>query len=135
MDETDKKLLGLLEANSRRTNLELAKALGVSEGTIRNRIAKLVKTGVVEKFTVEFSAQGLKAVILCTTEAKTPTASIASRVREIRGVRRVIEVSGNFDLVAEVTAISSDDLNRIVEAMRKTKGVKETQSMLVLAGR
>ena len=52
MDETDTKIVKYLQDNGRMPFLKIAKELGVSEGTIRKRVAKLQANSVIKKFTV-----------------------------------------------------------------------------------
>ena len=48
IDSLDRKILGLLRADSRLPYLEIARELGVSGGTIHQRMAKLKEHGVVK---------------------------------------------------------------------------------------
>ena len=43
LDQTDKKIIQLLGADARMSNNQMAKVIGVTEGTVRNRIQKLIK--------------------------------------------------------------------------------------------
>ena len=47
LDQTDKKIIQLLGADARMSNNQMAKAIGVTEGTVRNRIQKLIKNRVI----------------------------------------------------------------------------------------
>ena len=46
IDERDRKILEILQDNSRLSNTEIAKIIGVSEGTIRKRIKRLIDEGI-----------------------------------------------------------------------------------------
>ena len=46
LDQTDKKIIQLLGADARMSNNQMAKVIGVTEGTVRNRIQKLIKNRV-----------------------------------------------------------------------------------------
>ena len=52
MDDLDLKLIGLLRADARATVAQLAKRLGVSRGTVTNRITRLEDAGIVVGYTV-----------------------------------------------------------------------------------
>ena len=43
LDQTDKKIIQLLGADARMSNNQMAKVIGVTEGTVRNRIQKLIE--------------------------------------------------------------------------------------------
>jgi DNA-binding Lrp family transcriptional regulator len=52
MDSLDQQLIGLLRINARSTVATLAHKLGVSRGTVKNRITKLEDEGVITGYTV-----------------------------------------------------------------------------------
>ena len=49
LDQTDKKIIQLLGADARMSNNQMARVIGVTEGTVRNRIQKLIKNRVIIK--------------------------------------------------------------------------------------
>jgi DNA-binding Lrp family transcriptional regulator len=64
MDDTDAKILGLLRDNSRMKNTEIARHVGLTERAVRARIEKLVREGVIRKFTIETSPVGVEGIVL-----------------------------------------------------------------------
>jgi Lrp/AsnC family transcriptional regulator for asnA, asnC and gidA len=48
LDEMDKRIVRLLQKNARTPNTEIARALGVTETTIRNRVARLLDDGLID---------------------------------------------------------------------------------------
>jgi hypothetical protein len=48
MDQIDGQIIDLLRENGRRSNVEMARVLGISEGTVRKRIERLLSSGVLE---------------------------------------------------------------------------------------
>src|SRR3990172_6450874 len=48
LDDLDRRLITLLMEDASRTNVFLARELGVSDGTVRNRIQNLIEKGVME---------------------------------------------------------------------------------------
>lgn len=52
IDKTDRTILNMLVENSRMSNLEIGKALGISHDAVRYRIEKLVEAGIILNFTV-----------------------------------------------------------------------------------
>lgn len=49
LDDTDRRLLDLLQADASRSNVELAAAAGVSPATALRRVKRLVDAGVIER--------------------------------------------------------------------------------------
>ena len=52
MDDIDRQLIGLLLIDARASVASLAKALGVSRGTVQNRMARLSANGTIVGYTV-----------------------------------------------------------------------------------
>ena len=52
-DYYDRRILELLEQNSRISNTEISRRVGVSEGTVRRRINDLIDNGIIIRFTIE----------------------------------------------------------------------------------
>ncbi len=52
-DYYDRRILELLEQNSRTPCTEIARIVGVSEGTVRRRINDLIDNGIIIRFTIE----------------------------------------------------------------------------------
>ncbi len=48
IDELDAKIITLLRQNGRRSNVEIGRQLGIAEGTVRKRIERLVREGVMQ---------------------------------------------------------------------------------------
>jgi DNA-binding Lrp family transcriptional regulator len=77
MKETELRVISELMKNSRRSDRELAKAIGVSQPTIGRTIAKLEKEGVIREYTItpDFCKLGfnLMAVIMFKLKPVSPT--------------------------------------------------------------
>ena len=50
LDQTDKKIIQLLGADARMSNNQMAKAIDVTEGTVRNRIQKLIQNKMAKLY-------------------------------------------------------------------------------------
>ena len=69
MDETDYNIIDILRENSRETNMEIARKLNVSEGTIRKRIMNMVNNGIIRKFTIETSIS-IEGIVLIKLDSR-----------------------------------------------------------------
>ena len=132
MDELDRKIVILLEKNSRIANVELAQKLGVSEGTVRNRLERLLH-GKTIRFTLETASKvGFKAVVLIRFNPQKATATLVKFLLPLGGIRGVKEVSGEWDVVCSVSVDSPEDYNGLIERIRTFDGVEQTESLIVL---
>ena len=122
MDETDFRILGMLEKNSRESFVTIAKRLGIVEGTVRNRVAALVRSGKIKRFTVEFEAPFEAIVMIKVAGKRSPR--LAARISELCG--NAYEISGDYDVATFIKAVSMDDLNKKIDRIRGMKGVAAT---------
>jgi len=133
MDEIDIQILTLLEKDSRMKNTDIAKLLSVSEGSIRRRIDNLIKIGIIKNFTVDISTSfGFISLVLLNTHTQESTYEIVKQIKNIEGVKRVYETTGEWDVVAYVLCNSPKEFNIIIENIRKLKGVNKSTSLTVL---
>jgi len=131
MDRLDRQIVDLLRENGRRSNVDIARNLGVSEGTIRKRVDRLVGTGALKIVGVaDPSAVGLtiRTLILLNVElAQMP--QVARQLSEMPEVMSVYCVTGEHDLVVEAAFESDEDLMRfLTERMAAIPGVLDSKT-------
>jgi len=91
---------------------------------------------LVEKSTgLDFSPQipqYTEALVLVKCQSNVHTSSIARKIRVIRGVKRVCEISGDYDIELSFTGTTTPELNDCLERIRSIDGVVTTNTRLVL---
>jgi DNA-binding Lrp family transcriptional regulator len=136
LDNFDKKLLDLLQENSRMKNTELAKHLQVTEGAIRKRINKLVKNRYIEKFTIQINerALGMRAVVEITISGTSKPSIICDQIIEKidQGIEAIYETAGDIDLIVIFNTSSDGELKNAIQQVRSIDGVKSTKTHVVL---
>lgn len=131
-DELDRDILELLRNNSRTPYTEMAKSLSVSEGTVRQRVKRLLKTGMIKRFTIETINVWPEALILVSTSSSFSTPKIAEQILLVQGVKSISELAGQYDISVVVWGESISKINESVDAIRGIKGVKSTHTLFVL---
>jgi DNA-binding Lrp family transcriptional regulator len=135
MDDIDKRLLLLLTRDARASAADLARALSVSRGTIQNRIDKLMRLRVIEKFTIEVGSgekgNQISAFALIHLKADDDTVVKAS-LHRLEEVSKVSTLSGTFDLVIELRCASLARLDAVLDQVRAMPDVADTQSHIRL---
>ncbi|MBD3206272.1 winged helix-turn-helix transcriptional regulator [Candidatus Bathyarchaeota archaeon] len=133
VDEIDEMILKLLEKNARMTYVDIGKAIGLSEGAVRNRVQSLVEEGVIRRFTIEKNIQvGVRALTMIAVNPSIPTFEISQKVDELRGVEKIYEVTGEYDIIMVSTGSNIEGINRVIEDIRKINGVEKTNTIIVL---
>lgn len=135
MDDIDRRLLLLLTKDARASAADLGRALGVSRGTINNRIEKMMRLSIIESFTVDIGRgekeSQISAFALVHLNAD-DDGVVKSSLRRIEEVIEVSTLSGAFDLVIELRCASLDRLDTVLDKIRKLPDVADTQSHIRL---
>jgi len=135
MDEIDKKIIEILKNNSRISNTEIAKKLNLTEGAIRFRMNKLIKKGIIKKFTIEVKDSSQKALVFIYTTKEFNFKDFLDFLNKEHIKERILnlfEVSGEFDLVLVLKFESMKELNEDIDKIRNFKGVEKTITNVVL---
>jgi DNA-binding Lrp family transcriptional regulator len=132
MDKKDEKILNLLKQDGRASYTEIAEEIGVSEGTVRNRVEKMQENNIIENFTVETGSRGSKAIVM----VRLQTGKDINNVMESfpKGIT-IMEVTGEYDLVLEVQRPSNKKINDLLDNIRSIEGVDSTETYMVLKER
>lgn len=135
MDETDHQLLSLLRQDARLTVAALANKLGVSRGTVTNRIRRLEDDGIIVGYTVrlrpDVQRNEIKAWMSIAVEGNQTRSVIANLLGE-PGVATLHDTNGRWDLLAELRAESLQELAKVLERIRLLKGISNTETSIHL---
>ena len=135
MDETDHQLIALLRHDARLSVAALAARLGVSRGTVTNRMRRLEDDSVIVGYTVrlrpDVPQSEIKAWMSIAVEVNQTRSVIASLLGE-PGVATLHDTNGRWDLLAELRAENLQDLAKVLERIRLLKGISNTETSIHL---
>ncbi|MFC7019492.1 MULTISPECIES: Lrp/AsnC family transcriptional regulator [Haloarcula] len=132
MDDLDSQILSILRRDARTPYTEIADQVGTSEGTVRNRVERLVDEGVIERFTVATSTGNVKAMIEIGVDVDVDTAAVTDHIAEWPAVDFVWQVSGEQDIVVVVDAADTGAVNDLITQARELDEVVSTKTRLIL---
>jgi DNA-binding Lrp family transcriptional regulator len=136
LDDTDRQLIGLLRQNGRMPTATLARAIGVSRGTVQNRIERLLAAGVLLGFTVRLSGEaetaGVRAIMAIEVRSA-DTRAVVAALRRMPEVGRVHSTNGRWDLVAEIATADLAALDRALTAIGALKAVANSETSILLS--
>ncbi len=136
MDDTDRQLISLLRKDARTNVATLANKLGVSRGTVSNRLRKLEDEHVVVGYTVKLRPDAepnqIRAWMWVLVDGNQTRAVIASLLGE-PAVESLHDTNGRWDLLAELRAQTMTELSQVLERIRLTKGIANTETSILLA--
>ena len=135
MDSVDLQLLALLRADARTSVATLAHKLGVSRGTVSNRITKLEDAGVIVGYTVRLKPdsqpQHISAWMSIAIEGNQTRQVIATLLGE-PGIAALHDTNGRWDLLAELRSADLAELAAVLERVRLIKGIGATETSIHL---
>ncbi|TLY14418.1 MAG: Lrp/AsnC family transcriptional regulator [Thaumarchaeota archaeon] len=133
LDKADQLILRVLRDDARISNTDLAKKLDLSEATVRRRIAGLVESGAIRRFTVEVDdPEQTSAIMWVSVNPSIPTGQVSGKIKDVSGVETVYETAGQFDVAVIIKGANIVEVNKSVEGIRRLAGVISTNTMMVL---
>jgi DNA-binding Lrp family transcriptional regulator len=132
MDELDQQILSILRRDSRTPYTEIAEEVGTSEGTVRNRVERMLEDGVIERFTVATRTGNVKSMVEISVGVDVDTNAISDRMAEWDRVDFVWMVSGEEDIVLVVDATDTQGVNELITKARELDEVESTKTRLIL---
>lgn len=130
LDSLDRQILGYLRKNGREANTEIARQIGVSEATVRNRIQNLLGEGVVQIVAVTNPAKlGIEVDVAIGITCE-PSAILAAghALAAMEEIRFVSLVSGRYDIFAEGLFRNKDELCVfLTERLASIPGVRKAE--------
>jgi len=137
MDEIDRKIIEVLQKDSRGSYKEIAMEVKISDVAVHKRIKKLAK-GVIKRFTIlvdqkEFGRPTTAILMIRCEIGKTPEiADLLSKVDEISEVYTTV---GEYDIIAKVHTKDTEGLRRLVENnLRMIRGLNEIRTSIAFTG-
>ena len=136
LDDVDSRLIDLLRRNGRMSNIELARELGVSEGTVRRRFRALVDEEIVRVVAVaDASKLGRRTSALVGLKvAPAFVESVANELAEMEEVHYSAVTTGAFDVFCRVSFGSSLELSDFLRNRAGSiQGVRSTETFINLS--
>ena len=131
VDKKDEKIIAILKQNSRASIKEIAKSTKIRPSTIHQRIQKLIKNKVIERFTIKLDnkAVGENFIVIMLVKGSTDE-YIDNMVINDKHVKEVFGITGEYDLLIKLKFEDVEEFNNFILRFRKYK--KEIQSTLTM---
>jgi len=136
IDSQDKRLLNALRKDGRASVTTLAGTLNLSRATVQSRLDRLMKSGVISRFTVELDpsadVDAIRAIMMIEVEG-TLARPVIKSLRKLPEISKVHNTNGGWDFVAEIETASLADFDRVLREVRLIKGVLKSETSLLLS--
>ncbi|AEE95018.1 MULTISPECIES: Lrp/AsnC family transcriptional regulator [Acidianus] len=135
LDDVDRKIISILQQDSRISFSRLAKMLNLSESTIHMRIKRLREAGVIRGFCVDVDldkvGMNVLAFVLLKADPK-KYEDILRKLAEIKEVFEIYDVTGEYYALLKVRVSDKEELAKVLDKIGNMEGVTSTYTMFVL---
>lgn len=134
LDDVAKAIIEQLQQDGRRSYAAIGKEVGLSEAAVRQRVQRLVETGVMQVVAVTDPLQlGFARQAMVGVRVQGPIDPVADALVELADVDYVVVTAGTFDLLVEVVAESDEHLLEVIsDRIRAIPGVEATETFMYL---
>jgi len=135
IDDTDVKIIGMLCRNAKTPVRDIAKAVGVSIGTVHNKIKRLEKEGYIRSYTANVDWNKLGYSITAIIEVVVSggkLVEIEKKVSEFSNVLSVYDVTGESDVIILAKFKSHEELSAFTKSLLSIQNVDRTNTHIVL---
>jgi Lrp/AsnC family transcriptional regulator for asnA, asnC and gidA len=135
LDAIDEELIRQLQVDGRRPYTQLAKGVGLSEAAVRQRVQRLLESGVMQVVAVtDPLSLGLRRQAMVGIKVQGDVRHVADVLAKLDEVVYVVLTAGSVDLLAEVVVASDEDLLHLLnESIRSIPGVVATETSIYLS--
>ncbi|MBI2979648.1 MAG: Lrp/AsnC family transcriptional regulator [Chloroflexi bacterium] len=134
IDETDRRLIKLLEQDAWQTSDTLAKSLGVSPATVRRRRQQLLRNGVLRATAVHIDQDDrqIKAIIALNISYESID-NVMQTLAAQPETMWIASTTGRFDVFALVQFNSTEELSQYLRGrLTRIEGVKNSETFVCL---
>lgn len=134
LDDVSKAIIEQLQQDGRRSYAAIGKVVGLSEAAVRQRVQRLIESGVMQVVAVTDPLElGFARQAMVGISVTGPLEPVADALAELDEVDYVVITAGRHDILAEVVAESDDHLLEIIsQRIRLLEGVTATETFMYL---
>ncbi|ABG97167.1 MULTISPECIES: Lrp/AsnC family transcriptional regulator [Rhodococcus] len=134
LDPVSKQIIEQLQEDGRRSYSAIGKVVGLSEAAVRQRVQKLIDTGVTQIVAVTDPVQvGFSRQAMVGIRCSGDVTEIAARLADVDAIDYVVLTAGAYDILAEIVCENDDHLLAVLnKEIRTIPGVLGTETMVYL---
>lgn len=135
LDDVDRKILKILQADGRTALSEIARRLDMGTATIHERVNNLEETGYIREYRAVLDPEllGVAQVAFITVDAEPGRFSeVAERLAEESAIQEIHEVTGESDLLVKVRVSARSELTDLLADIGRYEGVEGTTTKVAL---
>lgn len=136
LDEFDRKILGELATDARKTYAEIGSAVGLSAPAVHARIKRLREQGVITRTSAILDGTAVGKPLLAFVHVDADGWGKSERMMKLSAFPEIEEmhsVAGDTCVILKVRTASTDALEQILAQLYLLPGVRGTKSFVVLS--
>ncbi len=133
LDEKDRTIIELLQADGRMPFTKVAAEVGLTEGAIRQRVQRLTDAGVMQIVAVtDPMSLGVRRVAMIGARVAGDAEATAASLTEMPEVEYLVATTGRYDLMFEVVAADDTHLMQWLSQLRSRDDILEAEAFVCL---
>ena len=132
MDKVDLRILSFLKENARMKASDISKEINFSVSSVIERIKKLERSGIIEKYTIMLDERKLGNDFIALTEVILSDESCYSEfeeyVKKNRNILSCYHIAGDYDFLLKIKASSSEKIEKIHREIKGFNGVRKVKT-------
>lgn len=135
IDELNRRILEILERDGRKTYAEIAAELKRSESTVRDRIQRMERAGVILGYTAAIDRRSVgyqtEGLVLCNVDNSMDIHKVIDLLSRIENVVQVYLVSGERRIAFWIMAKDNRDLEEVLRRSTSPLGLRDVSLHIV----
>jgi DNA-binding Lrp family transcriptional regulator len=136
-DNTDLKILRILQENSRISFKKIARKVGVSEATVYNRVKRMQEDRLIERYTIRVNLENFEnawfsSIIRVRLESGKYVPEVSEMLKKIPHVHALYDVTGEYDFVLITRFTNQKELFGFIRELSSVGHVAQTNSQIVM---
>lgn len=135
LDEIDRKIIEALREDARIPFTEIGKELRISDATVHFRVKKMLKAGIIRKYTVSVNESVYESRISCYMLIKVRHGKIdeiSKQLVTIERVNAVQEVHGSNDIIIKIGAMDLEGLRNVITKIQENPNIVTSEYLTIL---
>lgn len=136
-DETDIRILELLQNNARIKRNEIAEKIGLSLPSVTDRMNKLEESCIIDSYITKLNHKNLgkdiTAFIFVTSDSSTHYKDFISQAMQNHEILECHSVTGDGSHILKIRTDTTSSLEKLLAKIQSWKGVRSTRTSIVLS--
>ncbi len=133
LDTIDRAIIERLQVDGRAPYTRLGAAVGLSEAAVRQRVQRLIESGVLQVVGVTNPLSvGRRRMAMIGVRCAGPLDPVAEALREMDDIDYLVVTAGSFDFLCEVVVADDESLRDLGNRIRSVPGVMTTETFIYL---